>query len=134
MNRTWVKVYAAAVCFGAVTCMTVATGVLLYSVVRVSAPSITVSPIPPPYTQLYMNAAPRGVGPGAGVPASTLETQVQSPSQADRMQREYMDRATANERRNGLRGAIYWSITLLVSSVLWVLHWRVLKIEQSSAA
>ena len=37
------------------------------------------------------------------------------------------------ERSSGVRSLILWSITLAVSGILWLLHWRILRQERAAA-
>ena len=130
MNRNWVQVYAASTCFAAVICMAVAVGALIYSIVRIAAPYMTVSS---DQAQPYIAVTEiRSTPPGAAInrPAGPPNL---SGAESDRIRLEgsrramvYM-KAVLIEGQSGRRGLIYWTITLLVSSVLWFLHWRMLR-------
>lgn len=129
MNRTWIQIYAAAVCFGSVICIAVAGGTFLYAVVRVSAPAMTVSP----YQAMTFNAV-------MVQPSSPGGVQVQSPSGNRHVvpvpaisAAESQERTIGYERQVGLSQAISSAIAVLVAAVLWFSHWRILKNSRNAA-
>lgn len=129
VQRSLIPLYATAVCFAAVVCMTIATGVVLYSAVRAIAPGITSTGYPGPmYMQMAAAAPVRAVAPEARV----AQPPTPSPKELERLRREALAQSLAHERRGGIRGLILWGIVLVVSGAVWLLHWRLLKGERKT--
>jgi hypothetical protein len=137
MTRSLIAVYAAAVCFAAALCMSIAAGVALFSIVRITMPEVTSSGY---QSQLQaqpafagaMRVMPNGVvlPPGVTPPAPPTLT----PKQMEDARRNSLRMALVYERSSGMRSLILWGITFAVSGVLWLLHWRILRHERGAAA
>lgn len=140
MQRSLTGLYATAVCFAAVICATVAAGVVLYSGVRALAPGITAVGYQsqlhaPVYTApIHVNPQFFPAPPGAVLAQPIPSAPLPSPKEMERLRRESSSYTLQVERGAGTRALILWGIVLVVSSVLWVLHWRLMKSEQGGAA
>jgi hypothetical protein len=130
MPRSLIAIYAAAVCFAAAVCMSIAAGVVLFSVVRIAAPQLTSSPyqaqlqMPSPVASA-VRVMPGGYAlpPGVTMPPPPSLT----PKQMEEMRQKSLRSALVFERSAGTRSLLLWGITLVVSAVLWLLHWRILR-------
>lgn len=131
MPRSLIAAYAAAVCFAAAVCMSIAVGVTLFSIVRIAAPHLTsisyqnqlqVSTPYSPAICVMPNeyALPPGVAMAPPPPALTKE-------QLEEARQSSLRSALGYERSSGLRSLLLWGTTLLVSAILWFLHWRILR-------
>ena len=137
MPRSLIAIYAAAVCFAAAVCMSIAAGVTLYSIVRVAAPQLTsgmyqnLAQLPPPNASA-VRIVPNSYVPPPGVymppPPPPLTT-----SQLAENREAALRSALVTERSSGTRSLILWAITLLVSAVAWLLHWRILRDARATA-
>jgi hypothetical protein len=116
--------------------MSIAAGVSIYSVVRIAAPQLTSSSyqsqlqLPSPVASA-VRVMPGGYAlpPGVTMPPPPSLT----PKQMDEMRQNSLRSALVFERSAGTRSLLLWGITLLVSSVLWLLHWRILREGRATA-
>jgi hypothetical protein len=136
MPRSLIAIYAAAVCFAAAVCMSIAAGVVLFSIVRIAAPQLTSSSyqsqlqLPSPVSSA-VRVMPGGYAlpPGVTMPPPPSLT----PKQMDEMRRNSLRSALVFERSAGTRSLLLWGITLMVSAILWLLHWRILRDARATA-
>lgn len=136
MSRSLTSIYAAAVCFAAAVCMSIAAGITIFSAVRIAMPDITSGNYQsqlqaPPVFPASIRAMPDGMllAPGVTAPAPPALT----PQQMEEARRNSLQMALVYERSSGIRSLILWGIILAVSSVLWLLHWRILRQERAAA-
>lgn len=137
MQRSLIAVYAAAVCFAAAVCMSIAAGVTIFSVVRIAAPQLTSSgyqsqlQAQPAYSTA-IRVLPNGMAlpPGVTMPPPPSLT----PQQMAEARESALRMALVFERSSGTRSLILWGITLLVSGVLWLIHWGILRRERAATA
>ncbi len=129
MPRTVLQIYAAAVCFVSVGCLSIALGIAAYGAIGVLNPMLTAHPtslVPapaPPYVMPPMPADAAGALGGTSVAAM-------SPAVAGD---EASRKAAALE--NGLRNEVIvskqavlrWGIVALISALLFLSHWRILR-------
>jgi len=126
MPRTVLQIYAAAVCFVSVGCLAIALGIAAYGVIGVVNPALTAHPmslVPPPTPPLGTtpwpaeSMAPTGVAPvspavgadDANRKAAALETGLR------------------NEVLISKQSTLRWGIVALISALLFVSHWRILR-------
>lgn len=110
MKRSVIRIYATTVCFAAVVSGTIAGGFTLYSIERLILPMITAD----------LDRASLG--------RTSVETRPIAPSATTHSQLREEARAYGieQERQSGLRGVFLWGSVLLVSALLWLVHWRLL--------
>jgi hypothetical protein len=116
--------------------MSIAAGVVLFSIVRIAAPQVTSSSyqsqlqLPAPISS-GVRVMPGGYAlpPGVTMPPPPSLT----PKQMEEMRQNSLRSALIFERIAGTRSLIQWTITLLVSGVLWLLHWRILREARATA-
>ena len=70
--------------------------------------------------------------PGAIAPAPAPASL--TPEQMEEARRNSLRMALVYERSAGTRSLILWGIVLAVSSILWLLHWRILRQERAAAS
>ena len=121
MRRPTLEIYAASVCFATVLCAAIGTGILLYSIVQVAAPSVTA----PQYNYPAM-PAPIVVNPSEYPPDVTVGPPSLSAEEIDKRREVAAAAAMENERRSGIQSLIRWAIATIVSGALFALHWRLL--------
>ncbi len=136
MPRSMIAIYAAAVCFAAAVCMSIAAGNALFSIVSIAAPQLTSSS----YQSLLRLESPVAsavrvvpdsfmLPPGGSMPPRPSLT----PKEMEESRQNNLRAALVYERSAGTRSLILWGITLLVSAVLWLLHWRILREARAAA-
>jgi len=125
------------VCFAVAICMSIAAGVTIFSVVRIAAPEITSSgyqsqlqaqPVYPAAIRVLPNGM--ALPPGVTMPPPPSLT----PQQMEEARANALRMALVFERSSGMRSLILWGITLVVSGVLWLIHWGILRRERAAAA
>ena len=133
MNNMLTKIYALLVCFVAVVCITITTGMGLYELVKLAQPQLTLNPYQ--YQQLQSNEAYRRtqyqgirlVNPYGGAPPEP-SLQNQSPktdAEIEEMREAELKRLISNERRMATASLIRLLIVLLVTCPLFYIHWRI---------
>ncbi len=147
MNDGFIKVYALAVCFAALTCGAVTTGFFLYNAVKVVVPEATMDPYLT--SQYSSNEAFRGLAPypgmgdgpmslavgpdGAlmspGVPTPRDKTDMPQPSdqEIEKLRLRQLDAAISSHRGSAQQGMILQAIILLICSILFIVHWNLCK-------
>ena len=135
MQRSIIQIYAAAVCFVAAICMSIAAGIALYSLVQLSAPPLTsrayqndIPPVPIYGGTYQVNPALVGAVGGVAIPTPPPPP---SPAQLREARERARQWAIESERTSGVQGVILWGIVFCVSGVLWALHWRILRRERA---
>lgn len=137
MQRSLIAIYAAAVCFAAAVCMSIAAGVTLFSIVRIAVPQVTSSgyqgqlQAQPAYSTA-IRVLPNGMALPPGVTMSPPPSL--TPQQMEEARANALRMALVFERSSGTRSLILWGITLMVSGVLWLIHWGILRRERAAAA
>ena len=136
MNNMLTKIYALLVCFVAVVCITVTTGMGLYELVKLVRPQLTLNPYQ--YQQLQSNEAyrptqyPRArlINPYGGVPGPPPEPSLQNQrpktdAEIEALRKAELQRLISNERRMATASLIRLLIVLLVTCPLFYIHWRI---------
>lgn len=137
MPRSLISIYAAAVCFAAAVCMSIAAGVTIFSIVRITIPEVTSSAYQSQLQAPAEYAAAARVAPGGMVvfpPFGSAAPPSLTPEQMKKARQTALRLALVYERGSGTRALILWGITLVVSGVLWLLHWRILRRERDGAS
>jgi len=129
MPRTVLHIYAAAVCFVSVACLSIALGIAVYSAIGVFQPAFTAHPVsllPPP--------TPSFIVPGMSVDEATVRgpksAAATSPSDArDEAGRKAaaLENGLSNEEIASKQSVLRWGIVALISSLLFFSHWRILR-------
>lgn len=134
MPKTILQVYAATVCFVSVSCLAIAMGIIAYSVVAVINPAFTVHPMaiapfeaPPMAMPPDMMDRSRMGGVASAVPPL---------SEGERANRKAaaIEAAIQNELVTARQSLLRWIIVAAISSLLFVIHWRVLRRESGNVA
>jgi len=149
MKNTSYKIYALAVCFVTLMCSAIITGVVLYNLVKIAAPELTLDshsynahqsidafrssqfyafgrPVP----ALIAGGRFRG-RPGlpiAGAPEmSGDESPTISDDELEKLRAQSYESVLRGQRRSAVQSTIRSSIILLVSLSLFFMHWRLVK-------
>ena len=152
------RFYLLAVCFVAMVCAAITTGMVFYGLVKIAAPELTLdswsysahqslenfrrSQFNPANTPKAASIAP-GAGSARAIavdraglvtdPARPSEQQPVSDEELEKMRQESFQQVLSNHRRGALQDLIRLSIVLLVSAVLFYTHWRMAR-KHSAAA
>ena len=134
MKKTILEIYALSVCFVAIVCLVIATGVAAYCVVQIAAPEFTMSG--PTYNQYQSNDAYwASCAPGIRYCASGDKKMERPPEPELTKQRETgFVNAVTSERRDGAQGLVKSVIFILVAAVVFVAHWYLGRRERARAA
>lgn len=142
MDHLFTRIYALAVCFVTVICITISTGMALYDVVKIINPALTLSPYQ--YQHLQSNEAYRqnrfphmfnariamvnGLAMHSGQSISAVPNQQAveplSDEEITRLRTQQYDLVMSNERRQATASLIRLAIILLVSGPLFFIHWK----------
>lgn len=133
MKRS-VEIYALVVCFFALSWFTVTTGTFLYQLVRVTFPEVTVPSSPYPAEQLAsslatspVSSAQKNVKPAMPSPAGKTAEQMRAVWNAN------YQLSLQQERKDAIQKSIRELIMLLVSGVVFIFHWRLVRSERLTA-
>ena len=134
MKKTILEIYALSVCFVAIVCLVIATGIALYSIVQLAAPQFTMSGTS--YNQYQSNDAYwASCGPGIRYCTSGEKNRERPAESGLTKQREAgFVTALATERRDGAQGLVKSAIFIFVAAVVFFLHWDLAKRARASAA
>lgn len=136
MNNILTRIYALLVCFVALVCITITTGMGLYELVKLAQPRLTLNPYQ--YQQLQSNEAYRRaqnqgvrlVNPYGSVSGTPPEPSLQNQrpktdSEIEEIREAELQRLISNERRMATASLIRLLIVLLVTCPLFYIHWRI---------
>lgn len=140
MNKQLLEVYALSVCFVSIGCLSIFTGIFLYSLVGVSFPSTMNSPRmyqPPPVvihngmvtSPLFAEQSLSGIS-SAEVIANNVENN--HPRQAS--QKQFEELAAKQMKTESIMSMVRSAIIVLIASIVFVFHWRIAKQARSSKA
>ncbi len=117
MTRNYVGIYAVAVCFIAAVVLSVTLAKSIYNVLEISAPEITMRGHV--YDRFQSNERfLRSWPEGRPVPDA---------AEAKRLREEGYRIAVASEKRSGIQGLINSLISLVVTGILFFIHWRLVR-------
>ncbi len=140
MNKQLLEIYALSVCFVSIGCLSIFTGVFLYSLVAVSFPS-TMSPshmyYPPPVishngivtSPIFAEQSLSGIS-NAEVIANNVENN--HPHQEP--QKQFEELAAKRMKRESTMSMVRSSIIVLIASIVFAFHWRIAKHARNSKA
>lgn len=113
MQRSYIKIYAFAVCFVSAATFSIALGKAIYDIVQISAPQFTMPNYD--YKRLASNAALVKTWPDSReIPDDANLTQLR--------ETEYK-MVLQTEKRSGWQNIISSIITLLITSLFFCIHW-----------
>ena len=118
--RSFISIYALAVCFATLMCFVVALGIFLYDIVQIAAPSFTLA-----YYQPYQsNDAFRQNHP---------DKKDEPDNEVTRLRQQALDDAFNAERRTASQSAVFVFIILVINVVVFAVHWRIARRERPGA-
>ena len=129
MPRTVLQIYAAAVCFVSVGCLSIALGIAAYSTIGMFNPGLTAHPmslVPPPAAPYVMPPMPADA---AGLPGSPNAPSTSPPVAGDEANRRAaaLEAGLRNEVIVSKQSVLRWGIVALISVLLFLTHWRILR-------
>jgi len=127
--RSALQLYAAAVCFVAVGCLAVASGAIAYHAVGSLFPGFMIHPttyMPPPVA-LQWNPVPIELAGSAGAPSRGSTPLVVSAEEEAKRLDQARTAAIHAQMFRARQGLLFWGIAALVSALLLVVHWRLLR-------
>ncbi len=151
MKKTLLETYALAVCFASMICISISSGVILYDVVEINYPEVTIESymldmsFPPPPPMMMHNSGsetasavnvdalpPEVLNPapptvlGGKLFTDQVVTELSEQEISDRKQKR-IEKVLKNEQNDAKRSLIRVFIILLVSCVVFLIHWRLAK-------
>ena len=123
MKKTFLEIYALAVCFVTVVCFVAALGVAIYDVVQIANPEFTMNSWQ--YERFQSNDAFwRGCRDRSGY-CSAEEKKKQRPSetQLTRQRKDAFALALKSEQREGAQSLLKATIVLLIDMAVFFVHW-----------
>ena len=135
MPRTVLQIYAAVVCFASVACLALAIGIAAYSLVAMLNPSFTVDPMNMPMYEPSPFMIPPASMDGSHIVGSnsTPATPQLSADELATRRVAALESAIKNELATAKQSLLRWTITALISGILFAMHWRILRIENEDA-
>ncbi len=128
MPRTVLQIYAAAVCFVSVGCLSIALGIAAYGAIGVLNPALTAHPLSlvpapaPPYAMAPMPADGAALGGTSAAPLSPAVAGDEATRKA-----AALENGLRNEVIVSKQAVLRWGIVALISALLFLSHWRILR-------
>ncbi len=151
MKKTLLETYALAVCFASMICISISSGIIVYDVVEIAYPEVTVDsymlegPFPPPLPRV-MHHSGSATAEAVNIPPHMLPPPLppealwgeqlfsQQPAapgisaqDLEKKKQQRIERALKREQNDAKRSLIQMLIILLVSGVVFLIHWRLAK-------
>ena len=143
------RIYLLAVCFAAMICAAITSGMVLYGLIKIAAPEMTLDTHSynahqslDNFRRSHFNPANTGPSsifyPGAGTaraiavdrigrvnnPVPDPDSKPLSDQELEKLRRESFEQVLSNHQRSALQNLIRLTMVLLVSGVLFFTHWR----------
>lgn len=147
------RIYLLAVCFVAMVCAAITSGMVLYGLLKIAAPEVTLDTHSynahqslDNFRRSHFNSANTGPTsifyPGMGTasaiavdragqvnsPAQDPDTKPLSDQDLEKLRQESFDQVLSNHQRSALQDLMRLSLVLLVSGVLFFTHWRLARL------
>ncbi len=159
MKKTLMEIYALAVCFASMICISISSGTIVYDLAQIAYPEITIDSyklegsFPPPYPMVMhgrSSATAEAVNVDSGHSKSTPPHMLPPPlppeaiwgeqlfsapltvpgisaQDLEKNKQQRVERALKYEQNDAKRSLIQMLIILLVSGVVFFIHWRLAK-------
>ncbi len=114
--RSFIQIYALAVCFSTLMCFVVAAGIAVYDIVEASAPDFTLD-----WAQVYRSNESFAQYYPQQTDLSTIEITA--------IREQALQDALHAERRNAFQSMLFISIVLVIDIVVFAVHWRIARQE-----
>ncbi len=119
MSTRLLEIYALAVCFVSVGCLSIVSGLLIYTLVEIAFPSIIAPPpvlFPPPHVIEYQQS---GTNTGVAMPVP--------PEPLENLEKTKQFRAMEVERmkKESVASVVKYTVILLVASIVFWVHWGI---------
>ncbi len=134
MDHPFTRIYALAVCFVSIVCITITTGMGLYSVVQIVVPSLSVSPYQQTFYQGRHAAIPQ-FPQGANIKMEAggyLPDEAPTKEELELERKAQYKQLLENESQEGTRSLIRLFIVLIVTTPLFFFHWRLANYTRQS--
>jgi hypothetical protein len=118
MSTRLLEIYALAVCFVSVGCISIVSGLLIYTLVEITFPSIIAPPAvlyPPPIVEFQQSGT--NTGAAIPVPPEPFEN-LEKTKQFRRMEIDRM-------KKEAVAGVIKYIVILLVAAIVFWIHWGI---------
>lgn len=135
MRRTLVEIYALAVCFFSVACFVITLGIALYDLVEIATPAFTLDA-----REYERHQSDQAFLQSGGTTTrivrveggERIEETRPAPDSTDltKKREESFQRALAAERRGAGQSLVRAGIILLISCLVFMLHWQLAKNNQ----
>ncbi len=123
MNKKLLEIYALAICFVCMACLTIFSGILLYNLAKISFPSAMSSPriyYPPP--PLY---DPR-IMPNPVKEESPLSQQERKQLQLEKI-RSFDEQEAKRMHTESIKSIVLAAIVIFIASTVFFFHWQIAK-------
>ena len=120
-KRTFLELYALAVCFINVLIGSIAIGVIIYSIVSVVAPKLTLP------SWEYSKHQSNDEFIASRTDSENFSNKDMTEQEITRKRDESYRIALKAEHRDGIQSIIQFSIVLLIQIILFVVHWKLAK-------
>ena len=127
-KRTFLELYALAVCFINVLIGSIAVGIIIYSAVSIAAPELTLAGWQ--YSKYQSND--EFIASRFDMENFSDKFKDMSPQEITRKREAAYRIALKAEQRDGIQNIIQFSIVLLIQIILFFVHWKLAKRKRSS--
>ena len=138
MNNKTIKIYALAVCFASLMCGAIVAGFFLFNMIKVVAPEATIDPNTIRYyssNEAFRNSpfsSARARPPFARAPPGIItnyptDTPELSKEEIENIRLQQLNAVLSNHAFRARQGIILQTIIMLISLVLFIVHWKLAK-------
>ena len=131
MKKSLIEIYALAVCFVAIVCMAISTGVAIYDLVEITFPTFTMSAWK--YDKHLSNDAYRSQMSSCGNKGEEKKTYTEE--EITKKREASLATAIKSERRGAQQSFVTVLIIIIIDVVLFVVHWKMARrVREESAS
>lgn len=135
MSKRLTEVYALAVCFVSMGCLSIFSGIFLYGLVELSFPETLNSPrryMPPP---IFPTSPPYGAMRAQGFPGQEISASSSNPKkttkekkkQFEDEQKQYQEQEAKAMRLESIKSSVRSIIIIFIAVTVFFFHWRIAK-------
>lgn len=131
MSKRLLEIYALAVCFVSVGCLSIVSGLLIYTLIEIAFPSMIVPPpIPPPiieYHQSGTNIVPAVPVPSEPTASIGAESTAQNNKAFLKRQKQFQLLEIERMKKESISSVVRNTVILFIAAIVFWIHWRIAK-------
>jgi hypothetical protein len=140
MNKSLLEIYALSVCFVSVACLSIFSGILLYSLVELVLPfdsdaALNYYPVPIQHQQGFALSEARSgqmfaksmTNKGVTIDMLSPEQQQALQQRREKQQKQIAQHQQTRHQSNNIKSTIRSLIVVFIASIVFYLHWTIAK-------